>query len=69
MSQEQSATFEPSYSAASDQGRMVESSAESFTKKKPKILYKSNGVTIYYRKNMRTVDYSWTAKWHEWAHA
>jgi len=67
MSQEQSVTFEPSYSAAADQGRMMESSAESFTKKKPKIIYKKNGVTIYYRKNMRIN--AWTAKWDEWATA
>jgi len=46
-------TFEPSFSTASDQGRMVESTAESFTKpKKPKIIYKKHGVTIYYNKNM-----------------
>ena len=36
--------------------------------KKPKILYQSHGVTIYYRKNMR-IDYSWTAKWDQWASA
>ena len=67
MSQEQSTTFEPSFSTASDQGRIVESSAESFTKKKPKILYKSNGVTIYYRKNMMVN--AWTANWDQWATA
>ena len=70
MSKEQSATFEPSFSAAADQGRMVESSAERFTQpKKPKILYRGNGVTIYYRKNMRTVDNSWTGNWDQWAYA
>ncbi len=60
-------TFEPSFSAASDQGRMVESKAESFTaQKKPKIIYKKHGVTIYYNKNM--LVNGWTLlDAHNWA--
>ncbi len=67
MSQEQSTAFEPSYSTASDQGRMVESSAERFTKnKKPKIIYKNHGVTVYYNKNMMVN--AWTLlDAHNWA--
>ena len=67
MSQEQSTTFEPSFSAAADQDRMVESNAASFTKpKKPKIIYKKHGVTIYYNKNMMVN--AWTLlDAHNWA--
>jgi len=60
--QAQTIAFEPSFSAASDQGRMVDSVATRFTKK-PRVIHKSGGVTIYYRKNMRV---NRTFEGHHW---
>ena len=37
--------------------------------KKPRAIHKSESFTIYYRKNMRKVDNSWTANWDQWAYA